>query len=101
MNNYRAAREMVRADEQTVQDAKDLIVLATGGAICKPLRPERVWNQQRRNSKRANLAKQTQERRQTGLVAQIDVSTSQVQEQTQKQRIGDSRKRFREAEDQS
>ncbi len=33
------------------------------------------------------LLKQTQERRQTGLVAQIDVSTSQVQEQTQRQRI--------------
>ena len=32
IDNYRAARETVHADEQSVQDARDLIVLATGGA---------------------------------------------------------------------
>ena len=31
-NNYRAAAEAVRANELTVEDARDLLVLAVGGA---------------------------------------------------------------------
>ena len=32
LNNYRAAKELLVSNEQTAQDAKDLVVLAVGGA---------------------------------------------------------------------
>ena len=88
INNYRAAREIVKADEQSVQDAKDLIVLATGGAYLQAIAAKaRVESAKAQLETAIALLKQTRERRETGLVAQIDVSTSQVQEQTQRQRI--------------
>jgi len=88
INNYRAAREIVHADEQSLQDARDLIVLATGGAYLQAIAARARVESAKAQLETANaLLKQTQERRQTGLVAQIDVSTSQVQQQTQRQRI--------------
>jgi outer membrane protein TolC len=88
INNYRAARETVHADEQSVQDARDLIVLATGGAYLQAIAARaRVESAKAQLETATALLKQTQDRRQSGLVAQIDVSTSQVQEQTQRQRI--------------
>ncbi len=88
INNYRAAREIVKADEQSVQDARDLIVLATGGAYLQAIAAKaRVESAKAQLETAIALLKQTRERRETGLVAQIDVSTSQVQEQTQRQRI--------------
>ncbi len=88
INNYRAAREIVHADEQSLQDARDLIVLATGGAYLQAIAARaRVESAKAQLETDNALLKQTQERRQSGLVAQIDVSTSQVQQQTQRQRI--------------
>ncbi len=88
INNYRAAREVVRADEQTVQDARDLIVLATGGVYLQAIAARaRIDSAKVQLETATALYKQTQDRRQSGLVAQIDVSTSLVQEQTQKQRL--------------
>lgn len=88
LHNYRAAREVVKADEQSVQDAKDLIVLATGGAYLQAVAARaRVESAKAQLETADALLKQTQERHASGLVAQIDVSTSQVQQQTQRQRI--------------
>jgi outer membrane protein TolC len=88
INNYRASREVVKADEQSVQDARDLIVLATGGAYLQAIAAKaRVESARAQLETATALLKQTRERRESGIVAQIDVSTSQVQEQTQRQRI--------------
>ena len=88
LHNYRAAREIVHADEQAVQDARDLIVLATGGAYLQAVAARARVESAKAQLETANaLLKQTQERHDSGLVAQIDVSTSQVQQQTQRQRI--------------
>lgn len=88
ISNYRAAREIVHADEQAMQDARDLIVLATGGAYLEAIAARaRVESAKAQLETASALLKQTQERKQSGLVAQIDVSTSLVQQQTQKQRL--------------
>jgi outer membrane protein TolC len=88
INNYRASREVVKADEQSVQDSRDLIVLATGGAYLQAIAAKaRVESARAQLQTATALLKQTRERRESGIVAQIDVSTSQVQEQTQRQRI--------------
>jgi outer membrane protein TolC len=88
INNYRASREIVRANEQSVQDARDLIVLATGGAYLQAIAARaRVESAKAQLETATALLKQTQERHQSGLVAQIDVSTNLVQQQTQRQRL--------------
>jgi outer membrane protein TolC len=88
LNNYRAARETVRADEQTMQDARDLIVLATGGAYLQAIADRaRIISAHAQLETSSALYQQTLERKQSGLVAQIDVSRSLVDEQTQKQRL--------------
>jgi outer membrane protein TolC len=88
LNNYRAARETVRADEQTAQDARDLIVLAVGGAYLQTVAAKaRVESARAQLETSTALYQQTQQRRQSGLVAQIDVSRSLVQQQTQQQRL--------------
>ena len=88
LNNYRAARETLRADEQIAQDSRDLIVLAAGGAYLQAVAARaRVVSAKVQLETSAALYKQTQERRQSGLVAQIDVSRSLVEQQTQQQRL--------------
>jgi len=88
INNYRAARETVRADEQSMQDARDLIVLATGGAYLQAIADKaRIISARAQLVTSTALYQQTLERKQSGLVAQIDVSRSLVDEQTQKQRL--------------
>jgi outer membrane protein TolC len=88
LNNYRAARETLQADVQTAQDARDLIVLAVGGAYLQTVAAKaRVESARAQLETSTALYKQTQERRQSGLVAQIDVSRSLVQQQTQQQRL--------------
>ena len=88
LNNYRAARATVQANEESMQDARDLIVLAVGGAYLQAIADRaRIVSARAQLDTSKALYKQTQERRQSGLVAQIDVSTSLVQEQTQQQRL--------------
>jgi outer membrane protein TolC len=87
-NNYRSAVETVRAGELSALDARDLIVLAIGGTYLQA-----AAARARVESTRAQLAtahasyQQTLERRQAGLVAQLDVNRAQVQELTERQRL--------------
>jgi outer membrane protein TolC len=88
LNNYRAARATIQANEQTMQDARDLIVLAVGGSYLQAIADRaRIVSAHAQLETSKALYKQTQDRRQSGLVAQIDVSTSLVQQQTQQQRL--------------
>jgi outer membrane protein TolC len=87
-NNYRAAKEIARANELSVADARDLIVLAVGGTYLQVIAAKA-----RSDAARAQLAtaealyKQTSEQRAAGVVAQIDVNRSQIQLLTQQQRL--------------
>ena len=88
VNNYRAAQEVTKANEQSVQDAHDLVVLAIGGAYLQTVAARaRVESARAQLETSKALFKQTSERHKTGLSAQIDVSRSLVQQQTQQQRL--------------
>ena len=88
LNNYRSAAEIVKADEQYAQDARDLVVLAVGGAYLQVVSAEaRVDSARAQLDTARALFKQTDERRQAGLNAQIDSNRSRVQMQTQQQRL--------------
>jgi outer membrane protein TolC len=87
-NNYRSATEVLRANELSVQDARDLVVLAVGGAYLQVIAAKARVDAARAQLETANtLYRQTSERRAVGLSAQIDVNRSQVQAQTQQQRL--------------
>jgi outer membrane protein TolC len=87
-NNYRSASEILRANEFSAQDARDLVVLAVGGAYLQVIAAKARVDAARAQLETANvLYRQTSERRTVGLAAQIDVNRSQVQAQTQQQRL--------------
>ena len=88
LNNYRSTQQIVRADEFSLQDARDLTVLAIGGAYLQVIAASARVEAARAQLETANaLYKQTAEHRGVGLVAQIDVNRSQVQVLTQQQRL--------------
>jgi outer membrane protein TolC len=88
LNNYRSTQQLTRADELAYEDARDLTVLAVGGAYLQVIAAAARIDAARAQLDTANtLYKQTAEQRSVGLVAQIDVNRSQVQVLTQQQRI--------------
>ena len=88
LNNYRSANEIVKADEQYALDARDLVVYAVAGAYLQVLTAQaRVDSARAQLDTAKALFKQTDERRQAGLNAQIDANRSHVQMQTEQQRL--------------
>jgi len=88
LNNYRATQEIVKANEQAVRDARDVIVLAVGASYLQVIAAKaRVESAHAQLDTAAAVYKQTSERRQAGLVAQIDVNRDLVKQQTQQQRL--------------
>ena len=87
-NNYRASLETVHANEFFSKDARDLVVLAVGGAYLQVIAAQARVTSARAQLDTANaLFQQASERRAVGLLAQIDVNRSQVQVLTQQQRL--------------
>ncbi len=88
LNNYRSSKETLRANEFFGQDAKDLVVLAVGGAYLQVIAAQARVVSTRAQLDAANaLFQQTSQQRAAGLVAQIDVNKNQVQVLTQQQRL--------------
>jgi len=88
LNNYRSATQTERATALFLRDAKDLIVLAVGGAYLQAIAARARLDSARAQLDTANaLYAQTLAQRKVGLVAQVDVDRSEVQVLTQKQRI--------------
>jgi outer membrane protein TolC len=87
-NNYRATTENVRANELFGKDARELVVLALGGAYLQVIAAAARMQSARSQLETANaLYQQTSQQRAVGLVAQIDVNRSHVQMLTQTQRL--------------
>ena len=87
-NNYRAAQESLRATELSAQDARDLVVLATGGAYLQVIAAKaRVQSAQAQLETANAVYQQTQMQLQFGKVPQIDVNRSQVEVLTRQQRL--------------
>lgn len=88
LNNYRSTKETLRANQLFGQDAKDLVVLAVGGAYLQVIADQAKVVSARAQLDAANaLYQQTAQQRAVGLVAQIDVNKNQVQALTQQQRL--------------
>jgi outer membrane protein TolC len=88
LNNYRSAKETLRAEEFFAQDSKDLVVLAVGGAYLQVIAARARVESAKAQLETANaLYRQTAQQRSVGLLAQIDVNKSEVQMLTEKQRL--------------
>lgn len=88
LNNYRSAKETLRANQLYAQDSRDLVVLAVGGAYLQVIAAQARVNSAKAQLDSANaLYQQTAQQKSVGLVAQIDVNKSEVQMLTQKQRL--------------
>ena len=87
-NNYRAAKEIARANELSADDARDLVVLAVGGTYLQVIAAKARIDAARAQLATADaLFKQTAEQRTAGVVAQTDLNRSQIQMLTQQQRL--------------
>jgi outer membrane protein TolC len=88
LNNYRSAKETLHANDFFAQDAKDMIVLAVGGAYLQVIAAQaRVVSAKAQLESANALYQQTVQQRAVGLVAQIDVNKNEVQALTQQQRL--------------
>jgi outer membrane protein TolC len=87
-NNYRASQEVVRANGQAVQDARDTVVLAVGASYLQVIAAKaRVESARAQLETAKAVYQQTAQRRQAGLAAQIEVNQNLVKQQTQQQRL--------------
>jgi outer membrane protein TolC len=88
LNNYRSSEEAARANLFSLNDARDLTVLAVGGAYLQVIAASARVEAAQAQLETANaLYKQTAEQRSAGIVAQIDVNRARVQALTQEQRL--------------
>lgn len=88
LNNYRASKATSEAARQSAQDARDLVVFAASGAYLQVIAAQsRVAAAQAQIDTASASLTQMQQQRQVGVVAQIDVNRSQVELQTQQQRL--------------
>jgi len=87
-NNYRSSSDLARASLLSMRDARDLVVLAVGGAYLQVIAAgARVQSARVQLETATALYEQTSQQRKAGLLAQIDVDRSEVQMLTQKQRL--------------
>ena len=87
-NNHLSSKENLRAIEFSARDARDLVVLAAGGAYLQVIAAAARVQSARAQLETANgLFQQTSQQHSVGLVAQIDVNRSRVQMLTQQQRL--------------
>jgi outer membrane protein TolC len=88
LNNYRSSSAIVNADRLSLRDARDLVVLAVGGAYLQVIAAGARVRSARAQLETANaLYDQTLQQRKVGVVAQVDADRSEVQMLTQKQRL--------------
>ena len=88
LNNYRSSKEALRANQLFGQDARDLVVLAVGGAYLQVIAAQaRVVSARAQLATANDLLQQTAQQRAVGLVAQIDVNKNRVQVLTEEQRL--------------
>jgi outer membrane protein TolC len=87
-NNYRSSRELVESNEQSVRDARDLVVYAVGGAYLQVIAAKARVKSQSAQLETANaLFQQAQQQRGAGVLALTDLDRSQVQAMTERQRL--------------
>jgi len=87
-NNFRSSADLAHAAQFSARDARDSVVLAVCGAYLQIIATsERVKSAHAQLDTANALLSQTQQKRAVGLVAQIDVDRSEVEQLTQQQRV--------------
>ncbi|MGA2114413.1 MAG: TolC family protein [Bryobacteraceae bacterium] len=88
LNNYRAAKATARASEFSLQDARDLVTLAVGGAYLQVLAAQARVDAAKAQLDTANaVLHQSTEQHGHGVLAQLNVDQNQVRTLTQQQQI--------------
>lgn len=88
LDNYRSAKELMRADEQSMRDARDLVVLGVGGAYLQVVAAEaRVRTERSQVETAKALFDQASQERRAGVLALTDLNRSEVQLLTERQRL--------------
>lgn len=86
--NYHAAEQMVRAAQLSAQDARDLVVLAVSSGYLSVISARaRVDTARAQVAAAQAVYQQANDRHTAGLAARIDVTRTQVELQTQQQRL--------------
>jgi outer membrane protein TolC len=88
LDNYRSAKESVRANEQSARDARDLVVLGVGGAYLQVLAAQaRVRTERAQVETAQALFDQASQQRAAGVLALTDLNRAEVQLLTERQRL--------------
>jgi outer membrane protein TolC len=88
LRNLRASEQEVKATKFSAQDARDLVVLAvTGGYLSIIAASARIDSARAQVTSAQALFQQATDRHNAGVAARIDVTRSQVELQTQQQRL--------------
>jgi outer membrane protein TolC len=87
-NNYHSSQDILRANQLSADDARQLVVLAVGGAYLQVIAAEaRVLSAHVQLDTANTLYQHTLEQFQFGKVPQLDVNRSHVEALTQQQRL--------------
>jgi outer membrane protein TolC len=88
LNNYRSMNDVTRAARFTAQDARDLIVLAVGGAYLQVTAAKARLAAEQAQVEAANAVyQQSVQQLQQGIIAKVDADKNQVQLLTEQQRL--------------
>ncbi|HLI85243.1 MAG TPA: TolC family protein, partial [Bryobacteraceae bacterium] len=88
LNNYRSARATARAGMYSLQDARDLVTLAVGGAYLQALAAQARVDAAQADLDTANAVfHQSTEQHTQGVLGKLNVDQSQVRALTQQQQI--------------
>ena len=88
LNNYRSAQATARAGQYSLQDARDLVTLAVGGAYLQVLAAQARLDAAQSQLDTANaVLHQATEQHGEGVLAQLNVDQNQVRTLTQQQQI--------------
>jgi len=88
INNYRSAKATARASQYSLQDARDLITLAVGGAYLQALAAQARVDAAQSQLDTANAVfHQSSEQHGEGVLGKLNVDQSQVKTLTQQQQI--------------
>jgi len=88
IDNYRAAKATARASQYSLEDARDMVTLAVGGAYLQALAAQaRVDSAQAQLNTANAVFHQSSEQHQNGVLGRLNVDQSQVQTLTGQQRV--------------
>jgi len=88
LNNYRSAKATARASQYSLEDARDLVTLAVGGAYLQTLAAQARVDAAQAQLDTANaVLHQSTEQSREGVLAQLNVDQNQVRSLSQEQQI--------------